>query len=220
MKKLVLFGAGSRLAHEYDESCTRLGIEIMFCVQNTPDAADHSHGILLKLVGELTPHDIEAPFLVPLFTPKNRRTAFAHAKKIGFTQSAILVDPTAIIARSVTIGDGCFVNAGNVIGAAGHFGEHVTINRGCSIGHHALFHDFVSIGPGCTVCGDVTIGEGALIGAGAVILPGISIGENSVVGAGTVVARDVPPNTKLIDKSKLTLSTIKKVMGAGRAPDT
>ena len=208
MIKLALFGAGSRLAYEYEETCARLNIKVAFCVQNTHAPIVCGEVTAVKQLDELTSQDRETPFLVPLFTPKNRKHAVAHAKNIGFTKSVALIDPTTTLARSTVVEEGCFINAGNVIGAAGRFGAHVTINRACSIGHHALFHDFVSIGPGCTICGNVTIGQGTLIGAGTVILPGISIGENSIVGAGTVVSRDLAAHTKLIDRSAKTVLPI------------
>ena len=158
--------------------------------------------------GTLSDVDYNLPYLVPLFTPRNRKQAAAEAETLGFANAATLIDPTAIVASTCALNPGCYINAGTVIGAACNFGTHVTINRGCSIGHHNNLGDFVSIGPGCVTCGNITIGSGTMIGAGSVLLPGVTIGANSVIGAGSVVVRDVPANTRVIMKRDVMLTPL------------
>ena len=61
----------------------------------------------------------------------------AEAIGLGFAIAPALVDPTAIVASSAQLGDGSYLNAGVVIGAAARLGRHVIVNRTSSIGHHA-----------------------------------------------------------------------------------
>jgi sugar O-acyltransferase (sialic acid O-acetyltransferase NeuD family) len=192
MTSLALFGAGSALAVEYEETCRRLGRTIVFAVRNRPGPV-YVDGCRVVDAAELVPSDIAVPCLCPLFAPRNRSVAAGEAAALGFAFAEALVDPTAIVASSVVAGRGTFVNAGCVVGAHTALGEHVVVNRGVTLGHHVQTGAFVSIGPSAVIAGFASIGAGALIGAGAIVLPKLRIGADAVVAAGAVVTRDVPP---------------------------
>src|SRR5580765_1264717 len=189
---VVIYGTGSPLLVDVEESLFRAGILVRAGVQNYPGATFLSGHITAFTPGAM-PDDIKAcPFVVPLFTPGNRQQAAREAERLGFTQALSLIDPSVAVPRVVRFDPGLYINAGCTLGAASDFGPFVFINRGDGIGHHARFAPFVSVGPGAVIGGQVTIGKGSVIGAGAVVLPTITIGENAVVGAGAVVTRDVP----------------------------
>ena len=103
---------------------------------------------------------------------------------------ANLVHPS-IDMNYVSIGRGCIIPDGCVIGANVTLGDFVTLRYGSVLSHDVEIGDFVLIGPGVTVGGRARIERGCLIGASATILLETAIGENSTVGAGTVVIRDV-----------------------------
>jgi len=116
-REIVLFGAGSPIAVKYEETCLRLGGAIAAVVRNRPGAT-----FLLRGPPPIEPEALDAvllrtPFLCPLFTPLNRQIASGEALALGMTLAAPLVDPTAILASSVDIGAGSFVNAGVTVGA-------------------------------------------------------------------------------------------------------
>lgn len=146
-------------------------------------------------VSQLTPALTQCPFLVPLFTPGHRQRAAAEARESGFSQAAIVVDPTSVTPIAWTLGPGTYVNGGCAVGAASILGDFVFVNRGVCIGHHVSLGRFVSVGPGAVIGGQVAVDRGTLVGAGAVILPAVRIGSNVVVAAGAVVTKDVPDNT-------------------------
>src|SRR5690242_6254172 len=189
---VVLFGVGSPLVVDVEETLWRLGLRVAAAVRNVPGdiyLLDQSRVIEpADLAGELR----RVPFLVPLFTPRHRRQAVDEARGLGFTHAARIADPTAILPRALEMGEGVYINAGCTLGAASRLGDFVLVNRGASLGHHAMLDSFVSLGPGVVLAGQVSIGSGSMVGAGAVVLPGIRIGENARVGAGAVVTRDVP----------------------------
>jgi sugar O-acyltransferase (sialic acid O-acetyltransferase NeuD family) len=103
-----------------------------------------------------------------------------------------LVHPSAILARSSSIGAGTVVMAGAIINPHSSIGQHAIINTGAVIDHDARIDDYVHISPNATLAGTVTVGEGSWVGAGATVIQGIKIGKWAIIGAGAVVIRDVP----------------------------
>ena len=194
MDRVVIYGVGSPLVVDVQESLMRAGIEVAAAVRNMDCADRLLDGVTPIEPAGLTAEVLALSFLAPFFTPGNRQKVVREALHAGFRSGYSLLDPTVPRCRSLAHGPGLYVNAGCTLGAASEFGEWVLINRGASIGHHARFGDFVSIGPGVVVSGSVTLGRGSVVGAGAVVLPELSIGSNSVVGAGAVVTKDVPDN--------------------------
>jgi hypothetical protein len=196
--RLVLFAASSSNASELVETAARLGWEIAAAVRNLPDASVPAEVAPVRDVADLEPALLELPFAVPQTGPANRRAAVAAARAAGLSTMATLVDPTAVLAASARLGEGCYVGAGSVVAAGAVAGEGVLINRSCSIGHHVVLGDYVSTGPGVVVSGAVRVNDGAFLGAGATLAPEVQIGADAVVGAGAVVIRDVEAGTVVV----------------------
>jgi sugar O-acyltransferase (sialic acid O-acetyltransferase NeuD family) len=195
---VILFGAGSPVIVDVEESCARRGWRITCVVRNVPG---NVHASIEAPRVEATPDlRLTEPVLLPLFSPANRRRAWAHAVSLGASVFPCLIDPTSVLPRRIEIAEGCYINARCVLGAATRIGRFAFINRGASLGHHLELGDFASIGPGAVIAGQVTIGPDAMIGAGAVVLPGVSIGRGAIVAAGAVVHRDVPDGAKVIGR--------------------
>lgn len=188
---MILFGIRSPIVVEYEETLHRLGVELRagISVNGTPRLVDTRRAITLA---EFEAAPFSGAFLACAFTPRRRRELIGMARARGLTLAGALVDPTAILARSVRVGDGSFINAGAIIGAVSMIGEGVLINRAVSLGHHSLIGDHVSIGPGATLAGNIHVGEGAMIGAGATVLPDIRIGAGAIVAGGSLVRAHVP----------------------------
>jgi hypothetical protein len=191
---LVLYGIGSPLVVDFEESCARRNLEIAGAVKNIGGVVYTTSPAPTYVADELPEGLTALPFLVPIFTPGSRRLAVEDAERRGFSRSFLLVDLTATVGRTTAIGSGTFVNSGAIIGGAGTIGGFVLVNRSASIGHPAVIGDYASIGPGAVLAGCVKIGRGAVIGAGAIVAPEVTIGDNAVVTAGSVVTRGVPAN--------------------------
>jgi len=196
--ELVLFGIGSPLVAEYEETCRRLGIRVVAGVRNRPGSVHLDGATPVADTGQISARLLAIPCICPLFTPANRRIARDEAAAAGFVFAHALIDPTVIVASTSSFGRGTFVNAGCVIGAHARVAEHVVINRGASVGHHVTIANFVSLGPSVVLGGNAVVEAGAMIGAGAVVLPRVRIGAEAVVGAGSVVVEDVPPRTTVV----------------------
>jgi sugar O-acyltransferase (sialic acid O-acetyltransferase NeuD family) len=203
VRGVVIFGVGSSLVVDLEEGLRRAGMPIAAAVANVPGDVHLLDHVPLIGRADLTPEITAQPYLVPLFTPANRRRAVEDAISLGFSDPSSFTDPTVALPESLAAEPGLWVNAGATFGAASTLGRFALINRGASVGHHAEFGDFASIGPNATLAGEVSLGTGAAIGAGAVVLPGITVGEHAVVGAGSVVTRDVPARTLVVGNPAL-----------------
>jgi sugar O-acyltransferase (sialic acid O-acetyltransferase NeuD family) len=192
---VVLYGIGSPMVCDVAETCARLGVQIAAWVQNTDGKTWEPAGQEAIRAQDVSAEITTLDFAVPLFAPFHRRAAAEEARRLGFAKPRTLIDPTSIVASSMTFGPGCYVNGGANMGAAGTVGRFVFINRSASVGHHAEIADYVSIGPGAVIAGNVLLGRGAMIAAGAIVLPGMEVGEDAVVAAGAVVTKPVPPRT-------------------------
>lgn len=108
--------------------------------------------------------------------------------------AAILIHPSVILARNISIGEGTYIGAGSIICPNAVIGKHVLINTRAAIGHDAVVEDFSQICPGAQINGNCKVGRRALIGSNASIFPGISIGEGATVGGNSQVIRIVKAN--------------------------
>lgn len=198
MKSILLFGIGSPVIADVEESLDRAGLSIEAGIRNHASPSQLSDGIPVIASDHIPPGKLSFPFLIPLVSPDNRRAAAAEAERLGLNQSFTLIDPTSIVPRRLEVGAGSYINAGCTIGAGVRLGMFSFINRSASLGHHARIGDFVSIGPGGVIAGNATIESGVFVGAGAIILPKVVVGKNAVVGAGAVVIHDVPAGMTVV----------------------
>ncbi|HEY1328216.1 MAG TPA: acetyltransferase [Casimicrobiaceae bacterium] len=193
--RVVLYGIGSPLVVDAEESCARAGVPIEAGVHNVDGPVYVTDAVRVIARADVGARERACAIVVALFTPGHRQAAVEDARAAGFALGATLVDPTAAVARTSTLGEGVYVNAGSVVAGACAIEAWVLVNRSASIGHHARIGAYASIGPGAVLCGSVVVGRGAVVGAGSVVHPGVEIGANAIVAAGSVVHDNVPPNS-------------------------
>lgn len=104
---------------------------------------------------------------------------------------ATLIDPSVLVSKRVTIGEGTIICAGTIITVDIKIGNHVIINLDCTIGHDDVIHDFVTIYPSVNVSGNVELGECCELGTGTQIIQGKTVSPGTIIGAGSVVVRDI-----------------------------
>lgn len=195
--RLVLYGVESSYSVDVIESMYRGGIELAASVI-TGESEWDLHGIDTPFEAPIpdTFHGMNC--LVPWVTPGWRKERVDRALSSGLLLADALIDPTAVIPRTLSIGKGSYINAGAIIGAQCGFGYCVMIGRNASVGHQSILDDFVSVGPGATIASKVAVHRGSVVGAGATVAPDVSIGSNSVVASGASVFRDVPDNVVVV----------------------
>lgn len=104
---------------------------------------------------------------------------------------ATIVDPSVILSKRVSIGEGTIICAGTIATVDISIGKHVIINLDCTLGHDDVIEDFVTIYPSVNVSGNVIVGECCELGTGTQVIQGKKIVKNTIVGAGAVVIRDI-----------------------------
>ena len=124
-----------------------------------------------------------------------RRRLFEKVTSLSYHVPAI-IDPTAVIARDVEVGDGVFVGKRAVLNSGSKVGRCAIINTGAIIEHDCTLGDFVHISPGAILCGEVAIGEDTHVGAGSAVRQQLKIGRGVVVGIGSVVVENIPDHVR------------------------
>ena len=120
----------------------------------------------------------------------NRSKVFKALKEIGFNFPPI-IHPSAVISKSITMGEGCVVFPGVSINTAVDVGANVIIATNASIDHDTNVGDHVLISAGVTIGANVFIEEGTLFALGSKVISGVSISRDTVVGAGAVVTKSI-----------------------------
>lgn len=145
------------------------------------------HGFKVLKASEV---EVKGPLIISIGSCQIRKL-ISWRYKLSY---ATAIHPSAIISKSVEIGEGTVVMPGVIVNSDSKIGKHCIINTKASIDHECRIGDYVHIAPGCTISGDVEVGECSWIGVGSCVKQGIRIGKNCMIGAGSVVVKDIPDN--------------------------
>ena len=104
---------------------------------------------------------------------------------------ATLIHPSAVVADSVTVGEGTVVMAGAVINPEVSIGKGVIINTCASVDHDCIIGDYVHVSVGANISGTVEVGNKTWVGVNAAVSNNVKICGNCMIGAGAVVIRDI-----------------------------
>ncbi len=188
MRRAVLFGGGG-FAIELADLLRSCDWDIIGCVA----PASCANALPAPWLGALDggaalPEDGELFFAVG--DPDLRRQVAAAISVTG-RQWTSFVHPTAWLAPSVVLGNGCIVYPHSTLHARVRLGDCVLVNSNVTIGHETVIGGFASINPGAAIAGKVSVGAGASIGIGASVRERVVIADGVVVGAGAAVVGDL-----------------------------
>lgn len=165
-----------------------------------PEYADRApRGMALLVTGE--PYRAYA-LVAQAFYPKS---CFTHAQEPGIHATAY-VDPSA------TLGEGCAVEPGAVIGAGAEIGT------GCSIGANATIGAGVQLGDGCWVGPNVSL-QFAVVGKACVFHAGARIGQDGFGFAPGAEHIKVPQLGRVIIEDDVDIGA-NTCIDRGAGPDT
>ncbi|MDQ6781426.1 MAG: acetyltransferase [Candidatus Eremiobacteraeota bacterium] len=133
-----------------------------------------------------------AEFAVAVGGARNEdRIALARMLRAAGLLPSTLIHPTAFVASSARVGEGCQVLAQASVCADAVLHADCIVNTAAVVDHECILMEGVHVAPGAVLCGCVTVGRCSFIGAAAVVLPRVRIGEHALVAAGAVVTHDV-----------------------------
>lgn len=147
------------------------------------------------VVHEFTPEVLRRKTLVAIGDNRTRKKVVNNFPGVFYRGVS---HATAVVDRTVELGEGTVVMANAAINADTIIGSHCILNTGCIVEHDCVVENFAHISPGAVLAGGVKIGEGTHIGIGALVIPGKKIGKWCTIGAGAVIIEDVPDNATVV----------------------
>jgi len=125
----------------------------------------------------------------------------------------------AVVGRSATVGPISYLRKGAVLHARAKAGACVEIKNsvvgeGSKVPHLSYIGDAtigtgVNVGAGAITCNydgfskhPTVIGDGAFIGSDTMLVAPVTVGADSVTAAGSTIARDVPPGSLALERTK------------------
>lgn len=198
MEKVIILGCGGHAKSIVDMIEQQGNYEIAGFITNEYEGFNY-RGYRIIGTDELLPqifHDGVKNAVIAvgyLGNSKKRDSLYEMLKSIGF-RLPVIIDPSAIIARDVMVGEGTVIGKGAIINSNATIGTMTIVNSGTIIEHDCEIGDFIHIAIGCVLCGHVKVKKHVFIGAGSNIIQGITVGENSIIGAGSTVITSVQPN--------------------------
>lgn len=132
--------------------------------------------------------NFKVPFIAAVGFPKGRRAVAEMAERAGL-RPATLIDPRAIVAAHIEIGEGSVVLGGSYLSSLVRVGRHAYVSASVVIGHDSVIGDYTSLMPGSVICGDVEIGSDVVIGANATVIQRGRVASGGQVAAGALVRR-------------------------------
>lgn len=119
-----------------------------------------------------------------------RDRLYDRLKQIGF-QLPNIIDPSAVVAGDVELGEGNFIGKLAMLNADVKIGSMCIINSGALIEHECQVGDFSHISVGTVLCGGVTVGRNTFVGAGSTLIQGITVGDKCIVAAGVTLRKSI-----------------------------
>lgn len=137
-------------------------------------------------------------FIIAIGSPNGRKIVKDKMLLSGKPKFTTLIDPSAIIGNSVTIGDGSILCAGVICTVNIEIKDHVIINLNSTIGHDVIINNYCTISPNASISGNIEIKELCEIGTGACLREKITIGRRSLIGMGSVVIKSIEESSTIV----------------------
>ncbi|MGB5116741.1 MAG: acetyltransferase [Providencia rettgeri] len=105
-----------------------------------------------------------------------------------------IIDPTAILSKSVNLGIGIYIGKMSIINSGTTILDGAVINTRALIEHGNTIGICTNISTNVVLNGDVNVGHRTFVGSCTVVNGQINIGECSIIGSGSVVIRHISDN--------------------------
>lgn len=204
---LIVVGAGG-FGQEAVWVARRMGrVSLLGFADDRPELAQQEHAGLTVLG---TPEQIDEHyetkpyFYCAIGDNRNRERMVDRLRALGW-QAMSLIDPSALVAEDVKMGEGVYLGAGCIVAPNVRMGAFAILNFHTSIGHNSILGAFSQVSPGGRISGNVTLGDFTYVGSNAIVHPGRSVGAGASVGAGSYALRNVPDGATVMGNPARTL---------------
>lgn len=197
-RKLIIMGAGgfarevAWLVSEINQVETNSWNLLGFWDRDDAGSEQAINGIPVLGTKEVKQYIPNSYVVAAIGDPNTRMRAIRQAQSLGCRFATLVHPATRYDQRTVSIGCGTVICAGNILTVDIRIGAHVLLNLDCTVGHDSILEDFATVSPGCHLSGRTIVRERAYLGTGSVTIENIEIGARSTIGAGAVVVRSIP----------------------------
>lgn len=112
-----------------------------------------------------------------------REKLYALGRDAGFELLSV-IHPAAFVSPTATLGAGCAVMAGAVVGTEAELGEGVIVNCGATVDHHCRVDAFGHLGVNACMAGGSVLGHRAWMQAGSALGYGVQVEDGAVLAPG------------------------------------
>ena len=189
MEKLIIIGAGG-YAKSVIDAIDTFNYEVVGFIDQFSDEKEHLGFPILAKDIELMENRDSYFYFIAIGNNKNRKRWYDKIKDQRLRLINV-VDKTAVVAPTASIGEGCFIGKMAVVNSRAVVENDCIINTKALVEHGCIVHAHANISTNSVINGDVEVGEGSFLGSSSVTIGQIRIGCWSSVGAGAVVTRDV-----------------------------
>jgi carbonic anhydrase/acetyltransferase-like protein (isoleucine patch superfamily) len=206
--KLIIFGT-KNMAVEIKEMAETFyskefaAVELLF----------FSDEVLKELAGQADRLNL---YYIIGFGGTNRKSCIEALSKYKEFKATTIIHPSAVIAKSAKIGQGCLVMANVTISTNAVLKDHCVINYNASVGHDSVLAGNNFVQPGARVSGNCRIGEGTLIGSNSFVYQNVKIGNEVLVDAMTYIHEDVAD--RMIVSSRYPKPASRDELGKDKLP--
>ena len=184
-KRVIVIGAGGH-GRSVAEAILLLGRdELIGFVDDgaDPNAKVWTYPILGRTDSLHTLRALADTVVVAIGNNAVREKLHARVRDIGF-ELLNVIHPAAFVSPTATLGAGCAVMAGAVVGTEAKLGEGVIVNCGATVDHHCRVDAFGHLGVNACMAGGSVLGHRAWMQAGAALGYGVKIAADTVLEPG------------------------------------
>lgn len=198
MTSLIIVGAGGfgLEVAAYAQDCVSAGCAAFapkgFLDDTKPVGTLH-HGLPV-LGGTASTLDPEALYVIAVGDCLHRRTLCEKLSAKG-ARFATLIHPSAYVASTSHIAEGCVLAPFAFAGPASRIGAQCILNIYASVAHDSTLGAWCTLSPYAGTHGGSVLGEAVFMGAHATVTNGVSVGNEAKIAAGAVAYNDIPEGT-------------------------
>ncbi len=198
MKKIIIIGAGTGALEVQgiieDINLTSPSYELIGLLDDNPEYQGNIINGMpvlgnLKDVGKFP--NVKYIFAIGSLRTQHVRVEIMSRLNLDPIEFETIIHPTAIINRSVKLGNGCIIHPRVTIANEVSLGDFVVAAVASTIGPYAKIGNYSMITSHVLVLTGCEIGESVFIGSNTCITEGVKIGNLARIGVGSIVGRNV-----------------------------